>query len=376
MTAANLLIPNVILDSLSDGLYVCNTDRKIVYWSKSAERLTGWLSEDVVGHRCMDNILNHIDTDGRPLCGEELCPLRRCMVTGRSSASPAIIFGKTKSGERLPMAVTVAPLHDENGLVIGGVETFRDYSETYANLERAKQIQTLSLEHDLPKDNRVSFATFYLPHDMIGGDYFAIRQLDDDNYGFILADVMGHGVAAALHTMELSSLWNRHCHALTDPAHFARLMNRDLCRIVRDESFATALCGILNASNNTVRIASAGGPTLVIARKGGGTEQLSAPGLPFGLIADADYDEREFSCAPGDAVLMFTDGAVEVCDPSGGNLGTEGLVCILGSLGYPDSGIRIEALQEALLTFSNAIRLDDDLTLLEIRFPDALRRSP
>jgi phosphoserine phosphatase RsbU/P len=368
MSAANLLLPTVILDSLNDGLYVCDINRKIVYWSKSAERLTGWASEDVVGHLCMDNILNHVDIDGHHLCGEELCPLRRCMITDRPSESPVIIFGKTKSGERLPMAVTVAPLHDEEGRVIGGVETFRDFSETYASLERAKQIQTLSLEHDLPDDDRVSFSPFYLPHDMIGGDYFAIRQLDQDHYGFMLADVMGHGVAAALHTMELSSLWNRHCHNLREPAHFARLLNRDLCKIVRDESFATALCGILDATRRTVRIASAGGPPLVIVRSDGQTEQVIAAGLPFGLIANADYREKHFTCASGDSLLMFTDGAVEIGDPEGRLLGTDGLLGILNSQGYPASDIRIEALKEALLTFSNEIRLRDDLTLLEVRF--------
>lgn len=368
MSAANLLIPNVILDSLNDGLYVCNTERQIVYWSKSAERLTGWAAAEVIGHRCMDNILNHVDMNGRQLCGEELCPLRRCMVTDKPSDSPTIIFGKTKSGERLPMAVTVAPLHDEEGQVIGGVETFRDFSETYANLERAKQIQTLSLEHDLPQDDRVGFSTFYLPHDMIGGDFFAIRQLDADHYGFILADVMGHGVAAALHTMELSSLWNRHCPSLTDPAHFARLLNRDLCRIVKDESFATALCGILNASQKSLCIVSAGGPPPIVVRADGRTEQVAAAGLPFGLIADADYDEEQFSCLPGDSLLMFTDGAVEIANPAGSLLGGEGLVGILSSQGYPKAGIRMEALQEALLTFSNGISLADDLTLLEVRF--------
>ena len=368
MTAANLLIPTKILDSLNDGLYVCDTERKIVYWSKSAERLTGWAPEDVVGHRCMDNILNHIDIDGHQLCGEELCPLRRCMVTDKPSDSPTIIFGKTKSGARLPMAVTVAPLHDEEGRVIGGVETFRDFSETYASLERAKQIQTLSLEHDLPSDDRVSFAPFYLPHDMIGGDYFAIRQLDADHYGFMMADVMGHGVAAALHTMELSSLWNRYCHTLREPAHFARLLNRDLCKIVRDESFATALCGILDATRMTVRIASAGGPPLMIVRGDGRVERVVANGLPFGLIADAAYHEKQFACAPGDCLLLFTDGAVEIGNRAGQLLGAEGLIEILRSQGFPESGIRIEALKEALLTFSDGIRLDDDLTLLEVRF--------
>ena len=67
---------------------------------------------------------------------------------------------------------------------------------------------------DLPDDPRVCFSTYYVPHDIVGGDFYAIRQLDADHYGFLLADVMGHGVAAALHTMHLSSLWERHCHLL------------------------------------------------------------------------------------------------------------------------------------------------------------------
>jgi serine phosphatase RsbU (regulator of sigma subunit) len=65
---------------------------------------------------------------------------------------------------------------------------------------------------------------------------------------------------------------------------------------------------------------------------------------------------------------MFTDGAIEIHDAAGCMLGTEGLIGILNSLEYPKSGIRIEPLQEALLSFSNGIRLDDDLTLLEVRF--------
>lgn len=368
MTNVSLPIAGEILDSLNDGLYVTDTERRILFWNKSAERITGWTAEDVVGHKCMDNILIHEDKDGRRLCVTDLCPLHRSMVTDRMSTTPVIVFAQAKSGGRVSVAVSVAPLHDADGKVIGAVETFQDYSEAYSDLERAKQIQTLSLEHDLPKDSRVGFASFYLPHDMVGGDYFAIRQLDADHYGFILADVMGHGVAAALHTMHLSSLWSRYCNTLMHPKKFAQVLNRNLCRIVNGESFATAICGVLDASGKKVRIASAGGPPLVLVHTDGRTDQVSAPGLPFGMIADADYDECEFSCAPGDCLLMFTDGAVEIHDAAGQMLGAEGLSGILSSLGYPASSLRIEPLEEALLNFSNGIRLDDDLTLLEVRF--------
>jgi PAS domain S-box-containing protein len=72
-----LTLSSVILDSLSDGVYVCDRNRRIVYWSKSAERITGWTSDDVVGRRCLDDVLCHIDKDNHPLCGENSA---RCIV--------------------------------------------------------------------------------------------------------------------------------------------------------------------------------------------------------------------------------------------------------------------------------------------------------
>ncbi len=368
MIKLDLPLAETIIDSLNDGLYVTDMDRRILYWSKSAERITGWTAEDVVGTRCHDDVLNHLDKDGRRLCGEEFCPLYRSMRTDTRSSSPVIVFGQSKDGKRVPMAVSVAPIHDAHGRVVAGVETFTDFAETYEDLERAKRIQTLSLEHDLPQDGRVEFNSFYVPHDVIGGDYFSIRQLDENHYCFFLADVMGHGVAAALHTMHLNALWSRHCHTLRKPAEFARLLNRDLCRIVRDESFATALCGIVNVASRVVRVASAGGPPLLLLHRDGRVADVAIPGLPFGLTIDAEYDEREVVCEAGDTLLMFTDGATEIADAGGNLLGTEGLVRILTSLAYPETSIRIELLQKALLEFSNDIRLVDDLTLLEFRF--------
>ena len=282
---------NIILDSLSDGVYVCDKDRRIVYWSKSAERITGWTPQDVVGRRCLDEVLCHVDKDGHRLCGEEFCPLHRAMVTGTSSNVPLIVFAQRKDGRRLPTQVSVAPIRDAEGAVVGGVETFRDVSAALADIERAKRIQTLSLEHELPADARIQFSTVYTPHDIVGGDYFAIGQLDPDHYAFLLADAMGHGVAAALHTMHLSSLWGRFHSLLVRPAEFSATVNNELGKVVKDESFATAICGVIDAKGKTIRFSSAGGPPLVVFRAGGGLEQLESTGFPFGMMEDAEYEE-------------------------------------------------------------------------------------
>ncbi len=358
---------SVILDSLSDGVYVCDRERKIVHWSKSAERITGWTQSDVVGRRCLDDVLCHIDKDGHRLCGEEFCPLHRSMVTGTASNVPLIVFAKTKDGSRVPMQVAVAPIRNADGEVIGGVETFRDVSATLADLQRAKRIQTLSLEQDLLADPRIRFSTIYTPHDIVGGDYLAIRQLDSDRYGFLLADAMGHGVAAALYTMHLSSLWSRYCHLLPNPAAFAAKVNNELGRVVKDESFATAVCGMIDAAARTLRFAAAGAPPVVIFRAGGQVEQIECPGLPFGIMDDAGYEEAAVELAAGDRLLLFSDGAFEVHNAEGELLGVDGLVRILKRLGYPEASLNAEALEKELLTFSNAIRLDDDVTLIEVR---------
>ena len=363
-----LTAANTILDSLGDGVYVCDRDRRIVYWSKSAERITGWAPQDVIGRRCLDDVLCHTDKDNHQLCGEEFCPLHRSMVTGTTSNVPLIVFARGKKGARIPMQVAVSPIRNAAGEVIGGVETFRDMSAVLADLERAKRIQTLALEHDLPADARVRFSTFYMPNDIVGGDFYAIRQLDADRYGFLVADVMGHGVAAALYTMYLSSLWDRDYRLVASPADFAAAVNNDLAKVVKDESFATALCGVLDARQRTLRFTSAGGPPVLVVHPGGAAEPLQSSGLPFGMMEDTSYQEVSAQFEPGDCLLLFSDGAVEIHSADGALLGVEGLVRVLKELGYPQRGIRMNAVEEALLKFSNAIRLEDDLTFLEARF--------
>lgn len=362
-----LAISSVILDSLGEGVYVCDRDRRIVYWNKSAEQITGWRAEDVVGKRCLDNVLCHEDKDGRRLCGEEHCPLHRSMITGESSTCPLIVFAQGKDGQRIPMQVTVSPIHDDSGAVVGGVETFRDMSDVLTDLMRAKRIQNLSLEHELPEDPRIRFTMSYAPHDFVGGDFYAIRQLSADQYGILLADVMGHGVAAALYTMHLSSLWSRHHAQLIYPAEFASTVNRELSRVVKDESFATAICGVVDARTGRVCLASAGGPPALVFRSDASCEVVEASGLPLGMLDDAKYDEVTVELYPGDAMLLVSDGALEIQNSQREMLGIDGLVQILKGHGYPRAALPVKEVEEDLLRYSNAIRLLDDVTLIEMR---------
>jgi len=365
---SNLAICDII-DSLSEGVYVCDLDRRITYWNQSAERITGWRADEVVGRHCFDSVLCHIDKDGHPLCGEEYCPLHRSMVTGTGSRGTLLVFARGKDGSRIPMHVSVAPIRNAGGRVIGGVETFRDASDTVHDLRRAQAIQELALQHDVPADPRIRFTTHYIPHDMIGGDYYAIGKLDDQRYGLMLADVAGHGIAAALYTMHLSQLWDRFHGLLQRPAKFAEKLNRELIQVVKsDSSFATAACGLVDLQDRVFRFAGAGAPQVLLMHPDGTHACLESPGFPLAVMEDASYDETEAAVRPGDRLLFFSDGAVEVMDAGGTLLGVDGLLALLRKQDYPRSDLRMDALEEDILRYSNAIRLEDDLTLIEIRF--------
>jgi PAS domain S-box-containing protein len=360
--------PLRVLDSINDGVYVTTRDRQIVYWNPSAERITGWTAQDVMGNYCHAGILCHEDKDGHRLCGEESCPLHRAITSGNASDSPIVLFAQCKQGGFVPLRVSVAPVLSESGEIIGGVETFRDLSEEIHDFERARTIQSLAMAEDVPDDARIHFRTHYIPRDVVGGDYHAIGQLGPDSFGFLLADVCGHGVSAALYTMYIRLLWDAHKHLLTRPAEFAAAIGKALGALLEEaEPFAAAICGVVDLKGGVMRLAGAGNPPPLLLGAEGGCRAIDCPGLPLGLFEDAQYTETTVEFKPGDCLLAFTDGAVEVGCGNGRYLGQAGLEECLRKLGYPRADVPLAAIEEQLLKASDRIRFDDDLTFMEIR---------
>jgi phosphoserine phosphatase RsbU/P len=361
-----------LLNSLYDGIYTCDLDRRITLWSDSAARITGWQSTDVLGKRCCDNVLCHVDKDGHQLCYSEYCPLQRAMVTGKPSRDSVLIYALGANKHRIPVQVMVAPIRNASDEIIGGLETFRDAASIVVDLERAKAIQQMAMKQEVPEDGPLAFNTYYISHDIVGGDYYAIKRLGEGRYGLMLADVTGHGVAPSLYTMHLGALWNQYHPLLRDPVAFAVRVNKEVAVVARDDkSFATAICGVLDLNENVFRFTSAGGPGPMVMRADGRCERVESAGFPLGLLAKPDYEEISVEVCPGDRLLLFTDGAVEIHSPNGQMLGADGLIGMLRKRGYPQNCIELEELHEDLLMYSNSIRLNDDLAIIEVRFEEA-----
>jgi len=142
----------LILQSLEDGVYLVDMDRRITYWNEGAERITGYLSHDVIGRHCGDALLLHSGENGVPLCGAA-CPLTATMVDGRPRHLDT--FLRHQRGHRVPVSIRSAPVRDGGGTIIGAVEIFHVDSRHYGLLQKFRGLEPFGcLDPDTGVANR------------------------------------------------------------------------------------------------------------------------------------------------------------------------------------------------------------------------------
>jgi PAS domain S-box-containing protein len=126
-----------LLNTLKDGVYFADRKRKVTYWNKAAEAITGYRSGEILGINCSDNILVHIDERGNNLCTGE-CPLAWSMETGKPYEKK--IFLHHKDGHRVPVLVRVSPVYGSiKNEIVGAVEIFTDLSGKIPFLEDIRE---------------------------------------------------------------------------------------------------------------------------------------------------------------------------------------------------------------------------------------------
>jgi diguanylate cyclase (GGDEF)-like protein/PAS domain S-box-containing protein len=131
-----------IVESLSDGVYFVDEDRRITFWNKAAEQISGYPAAEVVGSHCYHNILAHVDDRGNNLC-QRGCPLSKTLRDGRFRQEE--IYLHHKDGHRVPVSTRVTPIRNEEGRIVGAVEVFIDNSPKAAIEARLRELETLAL---------------------------------------------------------------------------------------------------------------------------------------------------------------------------------------------------------------------------------------
>jgi diguanylate cyclase (GGDEF)-like protein/PAS domain S-box-containing protein len=130
-----------LLDNLQDGVYYVDATRRITFWNKAAETISGYNQQEVLGQRCSDNILRHVDDKGTCLCLSS-CPLAASIEDGQPRA--AAVYLHHKDGHRVPVSVRITPLRNSVGRITGAIEIFTDNSEKVSALQRLKELEGLA----------------------------------------------------------------------------------------------------------------------------------------------------------------------------------------------------------------------------------------
>ena len=174
----------------------------------------------------------------------------------------------------------------------------------------AQRIQQTLHPDALPQPLGYQLEAFYRPFRAVGGDYFDVINLSENQTLFALADVSGKGTAAALLASNIQALVRSIAGADADVVALASRINQHLSRYTPGDRFATAVFIVLSRDSGEITYVNAGhNPALVCGS--GSTKLLEATGLPLGLFAAASYEKRVTALAPGETLLIYTDGLTD-----------------------------------------------------------------
>lgn len=248
----------------------------------------------------------------------------------------------------------------------------RDLREANERMAGELALASTFQEALLPKDARIDGIDLkgrYVSAAWLSGDCFGFHRRAGGGAFFFIADVAGHGVKAALLGATLAALLRPEQIALVDdadsPSAIAAYLNDRLCQTTEDEDFATAIIGHI-APDGRVRLCHAGHPSAVLLAADG-PRLLSNGGFPLGMLDSATYEDTAVSIAPGQALVLISDGITEAEDPDGRPFGDHGMLPFLAG-----SATRAVNLGDGLINASvrwTDGRIDDDMTVLTISRP-------
>jgi sigma-B regulation protein RsbU (phosphoserine phosphatase) len=246
------------------------------------------------------------------------------------------------------------------------VERERERQRLEQEIGIARDIQQALLPKNFRDYPHIAVAGVNFPCLSVGGDYFDVFPLDDRRTAFLLADVSGKGLGAALVTTMLQGALSGMTLG-TDPARVLNHVNRFLCDHVEVGRYATMFFGVIDDTGKLEYI-NAGHPSPVLLRNATAEEAFTEGSFPVGLVPEAEFCTATLQLEPNDTLVLYSDGVTEAMDPDEQLYGVGRLRGVLiGKNEMPLDEIQKMVL-ESVENFARGARQADDLTMLLVRF--------
>jgi phosphoserine phosphatase RsbU/P len=246
------------------------------------------------------------------------------------------------------------------------VERDRERRRLEQEIAIARDIQQALLPREFSDFPHLSVSGTNLPCLAVGGDYFDVFSMEGGRTAFLIADVSGKGIGAALlATMLQGALFGMKIGA--DPARVFDHMNRFLCEHVEVGRYATLFFGILDRDGQ-IEFINAGHPSPFLLRRGEIAEPFSDCCFPVGLIPEAEFTTLRTTLEPGDTLVLYSDGLTEAINTGKQLYGAPRLrEALKGKHDDPLESVQRSVLQ-SVQTFAQGTGQADDITLLLVRY--------
>ena len=236
------------------------------------------------------------------------------------------------------------------------------------DMEIAKTIQNSALPALLAANPYFSLSASMTAARDVGGDFYDFFMSDPTHLAFLIADVSGKGVTAALYMMTAKTLLKDAFLATRDPAATFTRVNAELCRNNTANMFLTAWGGVLDLETGQVTFANAGHNSPVKISGGRSEYVMEKSGPVLAFLDGIEYKSCTLSLNPGETLFLYTDGVTEALDGKGDFFGEERLTDALNAVSEPNPKTFCNVVRMAVAAFAEGVSQADDITVLAVEY--------
>lgn len=231
----------------------------------------------------------------------------------------------------------------------------------------AQEIQKRLLPKSYPQSELFTITGTTIACEMVGGDYFDVLELEDGRYGLVVADIAGKGIPAALMASMLQGTFSATAGSDVSLKVLATRVNKYLVEHSLDDRYATLFYGVIGSDGNLEYLNAGHVPGMILS-PGGAVRNLHSENFPLGMFDFAEYHSCSDRLAPGDFLVLYSDGISEAQNERGDLFGEQGLCALLEKFKGRSELEMFEAILAGLREFTSGAPQSDDMTLLVVHY--------